>query len=183
LVSNRANCKAVSFAKKNNIDVYIVEETKPALSNDEIDLLNVLIEYKADLLVLAGYLKLISIPIIDCYQNKILNIHPSLLPKYGGKGYYGQRVHRAVLNSGEKESGITIHLVNEKYDEGFVLFQKKIFIDRINETSDLSAKILELEHFYYSKVIALFCLNKIRWKNNKPQLIEEKDFEYEVCNN
>jgi len=184
LVSDKKKCGAVGFAIENRIDVYVQgADDAPTLATDDQNLLDILIQYKADLLLLAGYLKLIPVSIVDCFKNRMLNIHPSLLPKFGGKGFYGHRVHQAVIDSNESESGITIHFVNEQYDDGSILFQKKISIKGQRNVSDLSKMILKLEHHYFPKVIALFCLDKIKWKSNKPELIQEKDFEYEICNN
>jgi len=106
-----------------------------------------------DLIVLAGFLWLIPDSIIRLFPNKIINIHPALLPKYGGKGMYGSIVHEAVINAGEEESGITIHFVNEHYDEGMTIFQAKCKIKK-NDTPDvLAAKIHKLEHKHFPEEI------------------------------
>ena len=106
-----------------------------------------------DLIVLAGFLKKIPENIIHAFENKIINIHPSLLPKYGGKGMYGINVHRSVIKNKEQSSGLTIHYVDEKYDNGGIIFQKKTDIT-VNDTAEtLSKKILLLEHQYYPKII------------------------------
>ena len=90
---------------------------------------------------------------VEAYPNKIINIHPALLPKYGGKGMYGHFVHEAVIANKEKESGITIHVVNEKYDDGTILLQKQIKIAKEDTPQTLADKVLQLEHTWYSKVI------------------------------
>lgn len=108
---------------------------------------------EADYLVLAGFLWLIPPFLIKAYPDRIVNIHPALLPKFGGKGMYGSRVHEAVIEKGEKESGITIHLVNEEYDKGRVLFQAKCVVEE-EDTSDLLAqKIHALEYKHFPKVV------------------------------
>ena len=104
------------------------------------------------MIVLAGFLKKIPEKIVDLYRNKIVNIHPSLLPKYGGKGMFGINVHKAVIDNNEEYSGLTIHYVNKNYDEGDIIFQKKIIIDTENPV-DLAKKILVEEHKYYPKII------------------------------
>ena len=106
-----------------------------------------------DYIILAGFLWLIPPYLLEAFPNKIINIHPALLPKFGGKGMYGDRVHQAVLDAGEKESGITIHLVNEKYDEGEVLFQEKCQVDPQDTPETLARKIHALEHECFPKVI------------------------------
>lgn len=107
----------------------------------------------ADYLILAGFLWKVPIEIIKEFKGRILNIHPSLLPKYGGKGMYGAHVHRAVLANKELESGITIHLVNEEYDEGAIVFQKILKINENEDEHSLANRIHELEYKHYPKVI------------------------------
>jgi phosphoribosylglycinamide formyltransferase-1 len=106
-----------------------------------------------DLIVLAGFLLKITPPLIAAFPYRIVNLHPSLLPKYGGKGMYGAHVHKAVLAAGEAESGITIHLVNEHFDEGRILAQHRVAIDKEDDVSTLSKKIQVLEHNHFPKAI------------------------------
>ncbi|MCS7077354.1 MAG: phosphoribosylglycinamide formyltransferase [Bacteroidia bacterium] len=110
-------------------------------------------EFNPDYLVLAGYLKLIPAELIQKFPKRIFNIHPSLLPKYGGKGMYGYRVHEAVKANKEKESGITIHYVNENYDEGEIIFQKVKRLDQTWSAEIIGREILLLEHEWYGKII------------------------------
>ena len=107
-------------------------------------------------IVLAGFLWLIPPTLIEAFDGKIINIHPSLLPDFGGRGMYGNRVHEAVIARGVKESGITIHLVNEEYDKGKILFQSKIVIEPKDNAETLANKIHQLEYEYYPKVVASF---------------------------
>lgn len=106
-----------------------------------------------DFLVLAGFLSKIPAAILQAYPDKIVNIHPSLLPKYGGKGMYGDRVHQAVVDAGESESGITIHYINEHYDEGAVIAQYRCPVLPSDTPQDLAARVHELEYRYYPEVI------------------------------
>jgi phosphoribosylglycinamide formyltransferase 1 len=115
-----------------------------------IDLLN---DYQVKFLVLAGFLWLVPDNILKAYPGKILNIHPALLPKYGGKGMYGMKVHAAVIASGEKESGISIHSVNANYDEGQILFQARCKVNLEDTPESLAVKIHALEYEYYPRVI------------------------------
>ncbi len=108
---------------------------------------------EADLLVLAGFLWLLPPALVEAFPQRIINIHPALLPKYGGKGMYGDKVHEAVVAAGEPFSGITIHYVNEHYDEGDILFQEKIALQPGETAASLAARIHELEHNFYPKVI------------------------------
>lgn len=109
---------------------------------------------RIDLVVLAGFLWLIPDYFIKAFPMRILNIHPALLPKYGGKGMYGDRVHMAVINAGEKESGITIHYVDEKYDNGLILFQARCNVEKDDTPETLARKIHLLEHKYFPSVIS-----------------------------
>ncbi len=115
--------------------------------------MNTLRNWDINVLILAGFLWLIPEYLIDQYQDRILNIHPALLPQFGGKGMYGMHVHQAVLDSGQKESGITIHLVNNQYDRGRILFQKRCSINPQDTPDTLAVKIHDLEHRYYPQVI------------------------------
>ncbi|MCE2734602.1 MAG: phosphoribosylglycinamide formyltransferase [Flammeovirgaceae bacterium] len=105
-------------------------------------------------IVLAGFLLLVPDYLIKAYSEKIINIHPSLLPKFGGKGMYGMHVHKAVIASAEKESGLTIHLVNEHFDDGEILLQVKCEVDKTDTPETLGGKVLQLEHEHYPRVIA-----------------------------
>lgn len=107
-----------------------------------------------DLIVLAGFLWLVPNDIVQAFPKRIINIHPALLPKYGGKGMYGQKVHQAVIDNRESETGITIHYVDEKYDEGTVILQAKCQVDNTDTADDVARKVHELEYEYFPKVIA-----------------------------
>ena len=110
-------------------------------------------EHQPDLIVLAGYLKKIPTSLVKAYPNMIINIHPALLPKYGGKGMYGMHVHNAVKAAGETQSGITIHFVNEHYDEGGVILQKAVALDPQDCPSVIAEKVQQLEYMHFPKVI------------------------------
>src|SRR6187402_3001559 len=114
---------------------------------------NLLVRLKIDLIVLAGFLWLVPESLIKKFPNKIINIHPALLPEHGGKGFYGSKVHESVIQSGAKKSGITIHYVNEKFDEGEIIFQETCDIEPEDTPSTLAGKIHKLEHEHYPIVI------------------------------
>ena len=165
LISNNANCGAVVFAKKNNINFKIINKSRS--ENLEKDYENVLEKYNPDLILLAGFLKKIPKKIINLYKNKIMNVHPSLLPKYGGKGFFGINVHKSVIKSKDKISGATIHFVDDKYDEGPIVLQKKIDVLKNDSAESLSKKILQIEYDLFLKAVTLFCEDKIRILNKK----------------
>lgn len=153
--------KTVLFATENP-KAFVIERAKKLGVNCEVfsmdtfrngDFINVLNSYKVDFIILAGFLKLVPEYLINAYPNKIVNIHPALLPKYGGKGMYGNKVHEAVIANKEVESGITIHYVNNNYDEGGIIFQAKCSIDKNDTPETLAQKIHKLEYEHYPKVI------------------------------
>ncbi len=111
------------------------------------------------IIILAGYLRLIPIEVVHRFEGKILNIHPSLLPDFGGKGMYGLKVHQAVVAAGATQSGITIHWVDEVYDHGKYIFQKRIAINPEWTPEQLQSEVLKLEHYYYPRVVEAFCMN------------------------
>ena len=121
--------------------------------SNNLSLLNECINYQPDLIILAGYLKKIPKELIDLFKKRIINIHPSLLPKYGGKGMYGDNVHNQVLINNETETGITIHYVNEKYDKGEIIFQKKVNLNKDETLSTIKTKIKSLEMKYFPIII------------------------------
>ena len=112
-----------------------------------------LAEYEVSFIVLAGFLCMISAPLLQAFPERIVNIHPALLPKFGGKGMYGMRVHEAVVEAGEQESGITIHYINERYDEGAIIFQAKCPVVPSDTPDDVARKVHALEYEYYPRVI------------------------------
>ena len=150
IVCNKPGAGVLDIAKNNSIDTLIIE--KEAFFNDDIYITE-LKNRSIDFIVLAGFLWKVPSSLIKAYREKIVNIHPALLPKYGGKGMYGKRVHEAVITAGEKESGITIHYVDELYDHGDIIFQATCFIDDKDSASSLSQKIHALEHQHYPRVI------------------------------
>ncbi len=121
-------------------------------------LLKIIEQYNTNLIVLAGFMWLVPDALIRNYPNKIINIHPALLPNYGGKGMYGMRVHEAVISAGDSKSGITIHKVNRNYDDGQIIFQMEVGIDANDTPDSLAEKIHMLEYEYFPEVIENFLL-------------------------
>lgn len=145
------NPNAGVIAKAQHLKVPVVVFTKSEFESGEV--LKAVDKYYPDLLVLAGFLWKIPTAFVQAFPNKILNIHPALLPKYGGKGMYGLHVHQAVLDHNETETGISIHVVNEHYDEGALLFQQSVSIVGCQSAEEVAQKVHELEHTYFSSVI------------------------------
>lgn len=150
IVSNKSTANVLSRAKQANIPSLLINRVDFYENNKTIEQLR---QFNIDFIILAGFLWMMPESLIKEYPDKIINIHPALLPKFGGKGMYGMKVHEAVINSKEKESGISIHYVNEQYDEGKVISQHRCYISD-NETADtLAQKIHHLEYKYFPKVI------------------------------
>ena len=160
------------FKNKKNVDVLtvytnrskagIINRFKPLGINVEVftrksfingSLLKNVLNQNPDLIILAGFLWKFGSDWIEAFNKKIINIHPSLLPKYGGKGMYGDHVHKAVKENCESETGITIHYINEFYDEGAIIFQEKVKLDKDDNLEDISYKVKKLEHKYFPTVI------------------------------
>jgi len=150
IVTNNANAYVLERAKEGHIPSAIINTGQ---LKDKDHLLPLLEQHDISHIILAGFLQLIPAYLTKTYPNKIYNIHPALLPNYGGKGMYGHHVHQAVFDNNERESGITIHYVNENYDEGQVIFQDKVALDVMDTPDVIAKKVLELEHKHYARVI------------------------------
>ena len=150
VISNKTDALAVEKAQNKGVKT-VVFNNESFKKNGVV--LDYLMSQSVDFIVLAGFLIKISNDIIHAYPNKIINLHPSLLPKYGGKGMYGKRVHRAVIEAQESESGISIHFVNKEYDEGAIIFQAKVSVEKGDSVEVLTKKIQKLEHRFFPKVI------------------------------
>lgn len=141
VLSDRAGAAALERAREEGVPAEVFPD-----SSDGGDWLARLERYRIDLLVLAGYLKLVPAAVIARYRDRIVNVHPALLPAFGGRGMYGRRVHEAVLASGARESGVTVHLVDEVYDRGAILAQRRVPVLPGDTPERLAARVLEVEH-------------------------------------
>lgn len=156
LLSNKEDSAAKAISEQFNIPYFIFN--KEEFYHTDV-IVSKLDEFQIDTIILAGFLWLIPVDLLKKFHNRIINIHPALLPKYGGKGMHGMYVHQAVFENKEKESGITIHLCNEKYDDGKTLYQKKVAIDENDSAENIQKKVLQLEHDYFPVVIENFLTN------------------------
>jgi len=154
VISNNEDAYGLVRAEKAGIDRHVFTRSNfPDSDSAGNHLLDILREHQVDLIALAGYLRKLPPLTIKAYHNRIVNIHPALLPKYGGKGMYGIRVHKAVLDAGENESGASIHYVDEIYDHGAVIEQQKVPVYPDDTPEKLAARVLEVEHQLYPRVI------------------------------
>ena len=159
ILSNKRDAYVHERARKFNIPSFTF--TKSDFDNGTA-ILEKMTEYNIDFIVLAGFLLKVSNNIIDAFPNRIVNIHPALLPKYGGKGMYGDNVHNAIKNAGEKETGITIHYINENYDEGDIIFQAKCEVTDLDTPQDIANKVQTLEQIHFPKIIEEIVRNNLK---------------------
>jgi phosphoribosylglycinamide formyltransferase-1 len=150
VVSNKETANVLNRAKASSIETYLLNKTN-FLENDST--IQFLKSKNIDLIVLAGFLWMIPENLVRAFPNKIINIHPALLPKFGGKGMYGMNVHRAVIEAKEKQSGISIHFVNEHYDEGEIISQHTCRLSENDTAESLATKIHDLEYEFFPKAI------------------------------
>jgi phosphoribosylglycinamide formyltransferase 1 len=150
VVSNRPSAGVLEIAKNEKVPAVLVPNEDLGVPGK---LLKILEEHEIDYIVLAGFLRKIPNELIEKYSGKIINIHPALLPKFGGAGMYGRKVHDEVIRSAEAESGITIHHVTENYDEGGIIFQAKVLVEKNDTPEILEKKVRELELRYYPEIV------------------------------
>ena len=153
VISNRKNAYGLQRAQDAGIKNLVIK--------NQDELLNTLKEEKIDFIVLAGYLAILGKELIDTYQNKIINIHPSLIPSFCGPGMYGLHVHEAVLERGVKVSGATVHFVSEEVDGGPIIWQEAVSIDDLDTPEDIQKRVLEVEHKILPEVVQWICDGKV----------------------
>jgi phosphoribosylglycinamide formyltransferase/phosphoribosylglycinamide formyltransferase-1 len=153
VASNRADSPALLRAATASLDIAAFNP-----NDDGSELLALLQKFRIDLVVLAGYLKLIPPKVISEYAGRIINIHPALLPAFGGEGMYGARVHEAVIASGAAETGVTVHLVDDDYDRGPILAQWRVRVDKSDTAESLAARVLNVEHVVYPRVVEMVAI-------------------------
>jgi formyltetrahydrofolate-dependent phosphoribosylglycinamide formyltransferase len=168
VISNNPDAGAIDFAQKNAIKTYLVIPKN--FSTSELfgsELLKILEKNEIDWIILAGYLKKIPDNVVQRYANRIVNIHPALLPAFGGKGMYGMHVHQAVFNSGTKISGVTVHLVNEIYDSGPIVMQRAVDIEDCRNPDEIAISVLAVEHKVFSEAIGKLFTQAYRIDSNR----------------
>ena len=153
VISNKVGAYGLERAKNHNI--------KAIYEKDEDKIIEILKENEIDLVVLAGYLKIISPKLVNEYRNRIINIHPSLIPAFCGKGYYGEKVHQGVIDYGVKVTGATVHFVDEGADTGPIIMQKTVEVKQDDDAKKLAKRVLYVEHEILTKSIKMFCENKL----------------------
>ena len=160
VVSDKIDCKAFTIAKKFGIKTFTVGVGEGKINQNEIT--SVLNNLGVNFIVLAGYLKLIPNELVEHFENRIINIHPALLPSFGGKGMYGLNVHRSVFNSSAKVSGATVHMVDKTYDTGKIIAQKCVDINDVKNPEEIANRVLKIEHQLLPEVIKAFAENRVK---------------------
>jgi formyltetrahydrofolate-dependent phosphoribosylglycinamide formyltransferase len=171
VISDKVDCPAFEIATEYSIKSYNVGKAETAIRYS--DLAKFLESLDIGLIVLAGFLKMIPADVIDAFRNRIINIHPALLPAFGGKGMYGMNVHRAVFNSSSKVTGVSVHFVNEVYDDGEIIAQRKVDISDLNSPEQIAERVLKIEHELLPDVIEQFALNKISSDNTTMEVLNK----------
>lgn len=169
LVSNRESAGALGRARAVGMTTEVVKTDGRVAADVAQDTLSILAKYSVDLILLAGYLRLVPEAVVARYPQRILNIHPALLPAFGGAGMYGMNVHRAVIDSGKLESGATVHFVDEEYDRGSILAQQRVPVNSGDTPEELGRRVLEVEHRLYSEAVDHLC--KAILAERKPTLM------------
>lgn len=165
VLSDKIDCKAFEIAKEFDIKTFTVGKNVGMIHQDEITV--TLKKLNVELIVLAGYLKLIPFKLIENFENRIINIHPALLPSFGGKGMYGLNVHRSVYNSSAKVSGATIHFVDKSYDTGKIISQKCVDISDVKSPEEIADRVLKIEHQILPEVVKAFAEDRIIIEDNR----------------
>lgn len=174
VVSNNSSAGALEIARAHGIPaLHRSLRQFPTEDAFDDDLLALLDRHRVDLLALAGYMKKLSPRIVSRYRHRIVNIHPALLPAFGGPGMYGSHVHEAVLRAGSKVSGVTVHLVDEQYDHGMILAQETVPISPEDTPGSLAAKVVSLEHDLYPRVLVAFAENRVRIEGTVAWIVTE----------
>ena len=159
VISDKISCPAFQIAENFSIPTYSIGDKAGRINYEE--LIPLLLDLKIDLIVLAGFLKLIPHELIDLFRNRIINIHPALLPSFGGKGLYGSNVHKAVFESSAKVSGATVHFVDYTYDTGNIIAQKCVDISDVNSSEEIVERVIKIEHELLPYVLKKFALGKV----------------------
>lgn len=175
VISNNSNAGALDVARRNNIPaVHLSQSSFPSETKYVEHLFTTLIGFNVDFIALAGYMKKLPVPLIQRFRNRITNVHPALLPAFGGKGMYGIHVHEAVIASSAKISGATVHIVNEEYDQGPIVLQKAVEVLRNDTPESLAARVLKIEHEIYPIALQAFAEQRVEINGQKAWIIPKR---------
>lgn len=176
IISSNQNAYALERGKKHGIEgIYIGKKNYPDLAERTCKILEILEEKQIHLIILAGYMNILDKKIVENYKNRIINVHPSLIPSFCGKGFYGKKVHEAVLNYGVKVTGATVHFVDEGTDTGPVILQKTVAVKDDDTVESLSKRVLAVEHEILPLAVALFAQDKLKVEGRKVRIKDKSE--------
>lgn len=167
--SDKVDCPAFNIAKQFSIPTYCIGNRDGFLSNNKLK--DHLVSLEIELIVLAGYLKLVPGDVVSSFEFRIINIHPALLPSFGGSGMYGANVHKAVFNSSAKVSGATVHFVDETFDTGKIIAQRCVDISNVNSPAEIAERVLTIEHSLLPDIIEKLALKKVTIENGRVKVL------------
>lgn len=175
LLTNNPDAYCVERAKKHDIDHAVIDHQGKSRSEHEAEIIEVLEEYDPDLIVLAGYMRILTDEFVDRYHGKLINIHPALLPLFGGQGMYGEKVHRAVLDAGMKRSGCSVHFVTSEVDGGPIIDQRCVSVKNDDDPHSLAERVKEKEHELLPSVVGAFAEDRVRLEDGEAYILSKKD--------
>ena len=171
IVSDRDGVFGLTRAKQNNIPAKVIRRCDFGVQNDyDEELINEFMDHRVDLVVLAGFLSILSSRVVNAYRGRMINVHPSLLPAFCGKGFYGKKVHKAVIDYGAKLSGATVHFVDEGTDTGPIIFQEAVYVEESDDMDSLSQKILTIEHRLLVEAVKMFVEGRLAIEGRKVKI-------------
>ena len=175
VIGTRADSLALERAKEAGAHTTVVSPKKYQQDDTAYGdmLLKILRKYDTDLICLSGYMRILPPCVVEAYENRIMNIHPALLPLFGGQGMFGANVHRATLESGMKIAGCTVHFVDQQYDNGPIILQSVVPVEEDDTVESLSARVLKAEHATYAKAVQLFAQNRLKIENRRVRILPE----------
>lgn len=175
LITNNPDAYCIERAKNHGIDHHVIDHRGKGRREHEEQITEVLDDYKPDLIVLAGYMRILTDDFVDRYRGKMINIHPALLPLFGGEGMYGEKVHQAVLDAGMKRSGCSVHFVTSEVDGGPIIDQRCVPVEEDDDPHTLAERVKEKEHELLPAVVGAFADGRIRLEDGEAVIIPEKD--------
>lgn len=177
VLSNNSESGALQFAREHGLNaIHLSSKTAPNHHDFITTMLQNLTDAHINFIALAGYMKIVPAEVITYYKNKIVNIHPALLPRFGGPGMYGLHVHEAVLKSGEKKTGATVHFVDEIYDHGAIILQKEVDVLETDTPQTLAERVLKVEHEIYPRTLQLFAEHRVQVDHNRVTILSAPNF-------
>lgn len=175
LITNNPGAYCVERAKKHDIDYRIIDHRGKKREDHEKEIMEVLDNYDPDLIVLAGYMRILTDEFVDRYHGRLINIHPALLPLFGGEGMYGEKVHQAVLDAGMKRTGCSVHFVTSEVDGGPIIDQRCVPVKESDDPHSLAERVKEKEHELLPAVVGAFADGRVRLEDGEAVIIPEKD--------